>query len=78
MPDDLPDQAGKHREMGCFVELLAGNWVREDMLPQSLPVDLPCKAAEMGQSALCLVSACMPFAPFFWRMLLPKAFTMRR
>ena len=78
MPEDLHDQIGKHREMGCSVELLAGSWVREDMLPQCFPVNVPCKAAEEGQSAVCLASACKPFAPFSWRMLLPNAFTMRR
>ena len=28
------------------------------MLPQCFPVNVPCKAAEMGQSAVCLASAC--------------------
>ena len=58
MPDDLHDQVGKHREMGCSVEPLAGSWVREDMLPQCFPVDVPCKTAAVGQSAVCLASAC--------------------
>ena len=58
MPENLHDQIGKHWEMGCSVELLAGSWVREDVLPQCFPVDVPCKAAELGQSPVCLASAC--------------------
>ena len=63
MPDNMHDQLGKDREMGCSVEPPAGSWVREDVLPQCFPVSVPCKAAEMGQSAVCVASACKPFAP---------------